>query len=227
MSLIVPPPHTAGIKALIELPDDKIDGFLTALNEAGPQFNGADLSAKISKSVQLPRPLTQGIVDVLLSLYRTRDETKSVETFLDRDVYSALKRAGTLSLENEGAQWSKLRKFFLSALTLERTIGTTAKAGPVLTEHERIFSGVRIMTDLRPIYHLDIAEKPDAALIIHMLKITQRDKYGHRTDLYFAMDSNDIAAMKEVIERATQKEETLRKIMKDSGVNVLDVKSTY
>jgi hypothetical protein len=109
-------------------------------------------------------------------------------------------------------------------LSLERSVGTAAKAGPVLTQHERIFVGARIMTDLRPIYHLDVSEKPDAAVIIHMLRITQRDNFGVHSDQYFALDSNDIAAMKELIDRAEKKEKTLKSIMQNSGVTVLDPK---
>ncbi len=80
------------------------------------------------------------------------------------------------------------------------------------------------MTDLRPIFHLNVSEKPDAAVIIHMLKISQRDNFGHRSDEYFALDSNDIAMMKELFERALKKETTLKGIMEKSGVTVLDPK---
>ena len=227
MAFRVPPDQIGHIKKFLELSDEKIDGFLNALTKARPQFNVADLAAEISEPLDVPRPLADGIVRVLASIYLTRDlGTPPLENFLDREVFLALKRAQVFpaEAENTEAQWKRLRKFLLAALSLERSLGTAAKAGPVLTQHERIFSGARILTDLRPIYHLDVSEKPDAAVIIHMLRITQRDNYGKHTDEYFALDSNDIKLMKDVLERALKKENTLKSIMKNSGVTVLDPK---
>ena len=227
MPLRVPEQQIANIKKLLELPDDKIKGFLNALVEAEPTFNVFDLSAEVSGKSGLPYPLTLGINRVLASLYLTRDWREPIEAFVDREVLSALKAAQTFSVEAADAEWKKLREFFVAALPIERTVGTAAKAGTVLTQHERVFIGARIMTDLRPIFHLNVSEKPDVAVVVHMLKITERDDFGHKHDQYFALDSNDIRAMKEIIERALKKEETLKGIMKDSGVSVLDVKAFY
>jgi hypothetical protein len=60
-----------------------------------------------------------------------------------------------------------------------------------------------------------------------MLKMSQRDNYGNRSDLYFALDSNDIRLLKGIIERALEKEATLKGLIEGSGVKVLDVKATY
>jgi hypothetical protein len=224
MAFRVPADQIGHIKKFLELPDEKIDGFLDALSKADPQFNVADLAAEISGPLDVSRPLADGIVRVLASIYLTRDLGISLEKFVDREVFSALKRAQVFAPENIEVQWTRLRKFLVAALSLERSVGTAAKAGPVLTEHERIFAGARIMTDLRPIYHLNVSEKPDAAVIIHMLKITQRDNFGNLSDEYFALDSNDIATMKKLLERAEKKEKTLKGIIENSGVTVLDPK---
>lgn len=230
MALQVPKQQASFIKALLELPDEKIEALLVAISKVGPQFNVYDLSGEISKFAQLAQPLTFGIMQVVASLYLTRDQEhqpKSTEQFVDNQVFSALKSAQTFSDEKIDAQWNKIRRFLLAALKSERTVGTTVKAGRILTQHERIFCGARILSDLRPIYHFEVNEKPDAAVVIHMLKITQRDNSGHRNDIYFAMDSNDLVQMRETIERAMAKETTLKNLLKDSGVVVLDPKETY
>src|SRR5207249_2162324 len=191
MALTVPAEQITSIKWLLELSDDKIEGFLKVLSKAGPQFNVFDLSAEISKNLQLPEAKITRAIRVLASLYLTRDFTQPIERFVDTEVYIALKMVGAFSPEKVDEQWQKLRRFLISALSFERTLGTAAKAGNVLTQHERIFQTARIMTDLRPIFHVDVSEKPDAAVIIHMLKISQRgDK-----DLYIALDHNDVVLM--------------------------------
>ena len=228
MALRVPDKQIDHIKKFLELPDDKIEGFLDALAKAGPQFNYYDLSEEVSVRLEISRHLIEGIVQVLASLYRTRDgQNTPIETFLDQEVYVALKKAETFSEKKADAEWAKLRKFFIEALSLERTVGTAAKAGYILTQHERIFVGARILTDVRPIFHLNVSEKPESAVIVHMLRIAQRDNYGNQADQYFALDSNDIRDLKALIDRALEKEETLKGLMKDSGVTVLHPKGFY
>jgi hypothetical protein len=228
MAIRVPESQVVYIKKLLELPEEKIDKFLEVLGNAGPQFNVFDLADKTAGSLGLPQEFTVEILRVLTSLYLTRDwKTQPIEEFVDKEVFPALKRANAFSAEQIGPQWKKLRKLLVTGLSFERSVGTAAKAGVVLTNHERIFSGARIMTDMRPIFHLNVSEKPEAAMIIHMLKITQRDSHQRQNDLYFALDSNDIQALKDLIDRAMAKEKTLKDVLQNSGITVLDPKLIY
>ncbi len=225
MALRVPDQQIDHIKKFLELPDDKIEGFLDALSKAGPQFNATDLSEEVSDCVEIPRRLIRGIVSVLASLYRTWDgQHQPIEIFLDQEVSVALKKAKAFPEKEVDAQWAKLRKFLIDALSFERTVGTAAKAGYVHTQHERIFVGARILTDVRPVFHRDVFEKPESAVIVHMLRITQRDNFGNKAEKYFALDSNDIRSIKALVDRTLDKEKTLKNLMKGSGVTVLDPK---
>ncbi len=227
MSLIIPPDHIDFLKRWLELPSEKTAQISSALEKAGPRFNAFELAKAINPCCDLAPELVAGIVEVLVSVYRTGEPAKPFETFLDRDVRPALQRAKTFSEGQEEEQWGRLRKFLLHALSMEGTVGTTAKAGTILTEHERIFENVRVFTDFRPIFHVDVSEKPNAGVIVHMLKITHRDKYKRKFDEYYALDSNDIAKVKDALDRAVQKEKSLRETMESAGLSVLDVQAFY
>lgn len=228
MSLTVPPQQVAHIQKLLELSDDKIEEFLDALAKAGPQFNLADLSHEVADRLNLPAELVGGVVGVLGSLYLTKDRPSTpLETFIDQDVAAALKNAPTFSPENADAQWKRLRRFLVAALSLENTVGTASKAGYVLTQHERIFVSAQILTDVRPIFHSNVSENPESAVIVHMLRVTQRSNHRQREDQFFALDSNDVRDLRVVIDRALQKEKTLKSLMKDSGVTILNPKATF
>jgi hypothetical protein len=227
MALTVPPPQVAHIKMFLELSDDKIQGFLAALTEAGPQYSRSNLSHEVSSRTSLASDLTGGIVGVLGSLYLTWDaQSTKLEDFLDGEVYAALNKAETFSKENGDVQWAKLRRFLVSALSLENTVGTAAKAAYILTQHEHIFLNGRILTDIRPIFHLDVSEKPESAVIFHMLRITHRDNQRNYADQYFALDSNDIRSLKTLIDRALKKEETLKRLMRNSGITIVPPKES-
>lgn len=228
MALRVPQDQIVHLKNFLELPDEKIKEFLNALIKARPEFNVDDLNEQLSKGLDLPKDLVKGLIGVLASLYRVNDRRNiPIETFVDREVYPALKQTDIFSETVAAIQWPRLRNFFLAALSLEKTVGTTAKVGYVMTQHERIFTGARIFTDVRSIFHHNVAEKPESAVIIHMLRISQRDNYQKQTDEYFALDSNDIRTLKAVIDRALRKEEALKGLMENSGVIIIPPKAHF
>ena len=227
MSLTVPPGHIAVLKKWLELPTEEATKFSSALEGAKAQFNGPELAKSIVPTCALSPALIYSIVEVLINVYRAGEPQKPFETFLDGSVKPALVHAKTFSEGKEEEEWGRLRQFLLHALSLEGILGTTAKAGEILTGHEKIFETARVMTDFRPIFHVDVSEKPDAGLVIHMLKITQRDKHSRKFDTYYALDTNDIEKLMGVLDRAVKKEKALRKMMEDAGLRVLDVKAFY
>ena len=112
-------------------------------------------------------------------------------------------------------------------MTLDATVGTAAKTGPVMTDHDHIFVEARILSDVRFVFHPDLSEKPDVAVVVHMLRITTRDIFGAHKAEYFALDSNDIRFMKQVLDRAVKKEDTIIRAMEGSGVEVLTPKGIF
>jgi len=226
MALRVPEQQIPHIQRLVELPDDKIQAFLDALADAGPKFNIFDLASDVSKRTKLPKALVEGVLQVVASLYITKDgQASPLATFVDEQVLHALKGAlagPEIPAEESDAHWAKLRRFLMVALALDGTVGAASKTGRVMTEHERIFVDARIVTDIRAIFHLDLAEKPTAAVLVHMLRVTDRDIYGNRRVQYFALDTNDIRLLKGLIDRAITKEETLKVLMKQAEVNIVE-----
>jgi hypothetical protein len=236
MALRVPPQAELAIQNLLDLPDEVIQQFLKALKSAGSKFNTNDLALDVSNATKIPRQLTDPIVQVLASLYVAREEAAvDLDAFLDRDVKSALRKRLVASEEKGKApapaeieiRWNKLRVFLAEALALDETVGTAAKTGPVLTEHERIFVSARVLTDIRPIFHPNLSEKPNAAVIVHMLRIVTRDIFSSQYVEYFALDANDIRLMKNIMERAIRKEETLKTLLAESNVDTISPKSFF
>lgn len=236
MALRVPTQHLPQIQTLLELPDERIQLFLDALAKAGSKFNIYDLATDVSNRTGLPRRITEGILQVVAGLYTAREQQSvPLETFLDEQVGPALKialavqedKASIPTPEEAEDRWAKFKKFLMTALVLDDTVGTAAKAGPVMTDHERIFQDARILTDVRAIFHPDLSEKPNAVVLVHMLRITTRDIFRRQEAQYFALDANDIRFMKQLMDRAIKKEDALRRLMNDSGVNVIAPKELF
>jgi hypothetical protein len=194
----------------------------------------------VSHRTRIPRRISEGVVQALAALYVTREnQAVPLERFVDEQVAPALKGGLVAQPEKPDAvaiariadevevRWTKLRSFLMVALALDDTVGAAAKAGPVMTEHERIFQDARVLTDLRPIFHPDLSERPHTAVVVHMLRLTTRDIFGEQNAQYFALDSNDIRFIRQLMDRAIKKEDTLKKLMEGSGVEVIAPKGFF
>lgn len=231
MALILPDQSIQVLQRLIEIPDEKIGALIEGLKTAGPKFSIFDLSASAAKYCNLPRGLVEAVLQVISAMYIAKEQlSNSLDDFLDIQVRAAVRPAFAPAADRASAyqsdvkadaRWAKLRAFIKAAMSLEQTVGTASKAGHVLTEHEKIFVDARVVTDIRPIFHFDVSEKPTSAVFVHMLRITARDMFGTRKAEYFALDGNDLRSMRHIIDRAIIKEQTLKATADQSGIQVI------
>lgn len=242
MALTVPPEALRPIQSLLDLSDENIQKIVKAVAEAHSKFNINDLAAEVTQRTGFPRSLTDGIVQIIATLYKARESADmSLEAFVDEQVAPAVKstflaqagrdkdkkKTNTKPEDETDAMWARFRPFLAATLALDDTLGTAAKAGPVMTDHERIFDDARILTDARLIFHADLSEKPNAGIIVHMLRIVTRDIFGHREPQFFALDSNDVRFLRQLLDRAIKKEETLKGVLSSTQIEVIEPKAFF
>ena len=85
------------------------------------------------------------------------------------------------------------------------------KVHDLATEDERTFCHARIITDLRPVFGLDPDDGPKAMLVVHMLKLTYHQGTKEHKHFHVSLDSADLKAMKQLIQRAELKAKTLKR----------------
>lgn len=86
---------------------------------------------------------------------------------------------------------------------------TSAKASDLLTEYDRIFGDARIVTDIRPVFMEDPQKMANGAVIVSTLKVQYQDSRGI-SDFYVALDTQDLVALKKVVDRALSKIDTVK-----------------
>lgn len=226
MALRVPEQHIENVRKLLDIPDDKVQEFLDALAQAGPLFNVYDLATEVSKRTGLSEHLTQGVMQVINGLYIASErQAIPINTLVDSAML-AIRTALALPPDSAEAKLALLSNFLKTALSLDNTVGTASKAGRVLTAHERIFVDARVLTDIRPIFHADLSDKPTAAVLIHMLCITERDNFQNKNAVYVALDANDLRSLRGMIDRAIKKEDTIKTLMAPD-MTILTPKEIY
>jgi len=211
MKLSIPKSQKEGFKQFISLPDDKWRSLLQALEAAGPTISARALAKHISPEVDLGPDQLRQVIVIAGSLYVTRDQRGAnvgefAEAVVEEAVHEELVNRG------DSAATSKLRERISQLLSLDRSLGVSAKATQLLISHKNPLLTARIFTDIRPVFTGDENPTPRAAVIVHTLQlVTGTD--GRELSHYIAQDSADLKTLKGVVDRAIQKEASLKTIM--------------
>jgi len=223
MALHIPDEHRDPLVRLNNLSRASVDTIVAALKDCKPTFVVENLTKALVKRAKLSQDDARNLMWLLVSLYTVMDSSGyGVDAFLDELIQAAksqIKDTKTPVLKN----WEPLRANLRRLLTLG-TLGVSAKALGVMVDHAQVFRNARVISDLRPIFGSDPASKPEAATLVHTLKIDLRTKEAQRA-FYVAMDSRDLQILRRAIDRALEKDKALRKVCSASNITFLDVES--
>lgn len=203
--LRIPRPDREVLNSLVDLPAESLDKLVRSLHSLSPTLSRPQLIECVRRALpDLEAEDAEGIITALVRSQTAREKYDYSEN------ETATMLANSLDLADE------LRDSFIRRMTTLLGItqlGRVAKAIDVLTEHEHIFHSARIFTDVRPVFQADPAEPPDAAVVIHNLKIEFHDSDGQVKSMYIAMDSEDVKKFREVLNREAEKSESLNRFL--------------
>ena len=220
----LPGAYISGMKTISNLSDESMTELQNAFRSSDASLRPKELAAQVSEKV--PPPLAgqvRQIVNTLVGLY-------SLRAFLGLSVSDFIRQlAQNIEEEEDDEEESltpeeKTRAGDRLTVLLEAggALGVTSKALDVLTEHDKVFRKGRVMTDVRPIFQPDPAARPAAAVMVHTLKIEYRHAYEPKA-FYVAMDTVDIRALREVLERAEAKSASIEIMLQASNIPYLGV----
>jgi hypothetical protein len=222
-TLRIPKPHQTGLEKLLALGEEQANALFAALEKAEPMLLPKNLEEQIAPQVAgIPLEDLRQILRVALGLHQASAATGMLREEFAEEICKAIEQSKLedAKLISDKRDVFKLR--VLRLLTFDVSLGVTSKALDVMTEHERILCGARVMTDVRPVF-TKAAEKPAAALVVHTLKVSYHQDGEHR-DFYVAMDEADVRRMKALLERAEIKAQSLKAVLESAKIQHLDMK---
>lgn len=214
----IPRRYEEGFKELAQL-DDKIfssiqDGLSSALLTSSTE----KLAVKVGNLKDLDSDSIQGIFYSVGGLIPLLEDGTNVDEIVE-DVAS-ISQIGENAIEIKDIPKFKER---LKILLTDGKIYYAAKARDLLTESGNVFLSCRIVTDIRPVFDLDLDKPPEAGFILHNLHIHyQADAAAPHLDIYLSLDSNDVQTLIEVLMRAENKEQSLQLLLKKAGMTNLN-----
>jgi hypothetical protein len=220
--LRLPEPGYRALETLLRLSPTQFDELERVLLRLPPTLRPLDFAANVAAAVGGDERNLAEVVYLLTQLYVARGSFGLTIAEIVDQVCEAMQQAGKETPVPDDGDWVPFRERLTRLLGIDQTLGVTSKAIDVMMQHEHTYCTSRVLTDLRPVFRTDPAESPEAAIIIHTLKITYHR--GDRTEEFFvALDGADLEELREQLTRAAQKAISLRNIMKSA--NLADLES--
>lgn len=213
MALEIPDEDAGSITAIQQLRPSALDKLIGALKSSTPISDPMELGKRIAQ--QVPDLSVDDIVTVLRTLnylYNVRELSGvGSSRFLD-DLMDTIKSSARFKVA--GSNLPKLRSVLQKLMSIE-TLHLVAKAARLQRDGERIYCLGKILSDIRPVFGSNPVARPAGAVLTHTLRIGYHDGDGHK-EFYVVLDSEDLVALGEVVERAKAKGKALGELLKDA-----------
>lgn len=223
----IPKKYRYGIEKIITLNSAVFENLIDALKNSNPSFHLKKLADTVCLKIKqkgiedLTKDDLLNILEAIVSLY----PLQAYSSLTIEDLASSLGEA-VAELEDFHNVTEEQKKIFEARITtllsINGALDVASKVGELLLEYEHLFLGSRIITDIRPVFDSDLNKIPAGALLVHTLKLEYKQG-NEEKDFYIALDTNDVKKLREQLDRAEQKAESIKLMLNQAQVSYLDV----
>lgn len=222
----IPEPFRPGLVKLATAEDDVVNKLLDSLDNSPPTLNNDDMASFAEKKHNIEVKYASEVLRAVISLYSLREHGYfSTEQLIQQVTKSLQKESEEISKLSDD-KIARFKQRLSSFLEIRGSLEISSKASDLLVEYENIFSSSRVVTDIRPIFKPDLEDGLGGALIIHSLRIAYKTASGV-SEFFVALESDDVNQLLENLERAVQKEEHLKSLLKKVDVPHLSTSSNF
>lgn len=211
----IPSRYEEGFKELSSISDEKFESIKEGLSLTALVSSLTILAEKVADIQKLDVFTVREIFLSAGSLAPFLDKVEKVDDLVEDVANISVKKKFT----KDKSTFVERVKFLLT----NKHLYFAAKSDEIVREYGNVYISSRIITDIRPVFDIDVDEVPKGGLIVHNLHIHYQadEERGHK-DIYIALDSNDVKALKEALIRAEKKQKSLKSIFDKSGMTNLN-----
>jgi len=216
MITYIPQEYTEGFKEISLLDDEVFNSILKSLESLDLGLSLDELAYAVSKAVFLD---SNKILEMLSSV-------AAIIPYLEEenDVPECVSDVFKIAIEQKLVKSNSHLEDRLTKLIDNRRIYYAYKVGDLKTENKNIYITSKVITDMRPIFDLNIEKPPVLGITQHTLHLHyQSDLASDHKDFYIVLTSSEIDELVGVLIRADKKEETLNDFYKKLEINKLDI----
>jgi hypothetical protein len=173
--------------------------------------------------------LDRGSVSDILRMYASlylkyhTDSDCPISEIADGLVSAAKEHLGK-STDSEIIDWTLIKRSMLEILGSDKVLGLTAKAHELNFENDQRLcpDSCRIISELRPIFTSNPSKEPAALVVHHVMKIGYHTDSNEIKRFFVTLDGRDIKYLQALLKRAQEKENSLRRLAKKTGVPLFE-----
>ncbi len=214
-TLKIPESEFTVLRKIAELDEPAFLDLVKAIGETDPSFLQSDFSGGLESKVSgIKRSDLKSILKTISALYSIMENRKKSPEDLTNDLVETIELGRPRNFPAEKA--GVLKAHVQTLLGFDKIIGLASKAMDVMTDQDHIFCGVKVLSDIRPVFQ----NSPDcisAAMVVHNMRVGYHQD-GKHTEFSVAMNPEDIRKTIEVLERAEKKGKALKSFIQKSGV---------
>ena len=220
----IPQSELKVLKKFIKIPSEQQDLILQKFSEISPTVTLKSIETLIMKELNYEQKDSQKFIKFLLNFYINYFFFKgSIEEFNEEVIIpSFILDKSKIKIEEK--DFNKIKSITEKILSLDKTIGIISKISYLSDENPNHYLKSHLITDLRYIFYSEPTEIPDYALIKHTLKLNYFSNKKLQ-EIFITLDNEDLKELKQNIERAIEKEKTLRELCKRNRTNILKEES--
>ncbi len=217
--LRIPSSEYKVLKKLAELEETLFSALIKAVQEIDTPFVDLNAPEKLTAKVPLLKALQlKAILRTVAGLYSIKSAQKKSAEQIANELRETVESEEPKDFPPEKAIILKGR--IEKLLSIGKAIEITAKALTVMTTQDRIFCGIKVLSDIRPVFDAP-ADSMTAAMVVHNLNIHYHQDGKHK-EFFAAMNTSDVRKIREAMERAEKKGETLKSLIQKSEVHYFE-----
>lgn len=210
--LNLPANFKARVSQLARLSDPAAEELISALGETAPALDHSALTQRLVGSLtHTSAGDTESLASTLLTLasVMTANNVELPEFVSEVCASLEVKSGKPGDATTEAAVDLTVLGERLTRLLTSKGLMLSAKASLLQREHANVLLDVKVLTDIRPVFHDDIVL---SAVLVHQLKLSYlHDNAPH--EIYIALDDADLVALKKCVSRAELKAKALRPLI--------------
>lgn len=213
-----------GMKSFLSMEDKIFQSFLEVLETEPPSLNLSKLAQSVAQSLKKNDDVDLlYIITIINSFYEFRSNRKLDNDEVIQQVTKSCFDDESLAKLFDDRSKILFRERLLLVLNSENSISLAYKILDVTRNQERLFLESRILTDIRTIFKSDLVE-PLGAAITQVLKIEYLES-NQRKEFFVALEPEDIEQLYSQLNRARQKADSLKFMLKSANISYLDITS--
>jgi hypothetical protein len=225
MQIEIPESGRDALATLLEAKPSFLEALFTTLKDTRPTLAWrdslvAELTLKLREHSEASPDSLRSIGRMLTGVLSWREDESASE--IADDLIKAARSSGDERLLATPSDWDRLRPYLEKLLSLEQ-LQISAKARMLFTQTPRHLHMARVVTDARPIFTNKATEGPTAFVIVHTLSMEIHED-GEDKEWYLALDSADLENLRDTMDRAIQKESSLKGALQKTELPVLTLK---